>query len=123
MKAIDFLELVHKELKHLKENATSEEISNLNFNLLDVLCPYSCVYGQMTGRYDSRRAIELKPCECFCFISDTMDTFREWLPKNNEYSSEKENKFSHLECYIALKGAKNEEVIQYLKGEIDEITL
>jgi len=58
------IELVTKEAINLKANATQEELDNLNFNCLLPSDSTQCIYGQMTGNCDSKRAVELIRLSC-----------------------------------------------------------
>ena len=59
-------EQVKEEALHLRQNATEQELAKLNYYELRAADPSSCIYGQMTGWSDSKRAKELKihvtPC-------------------------------------------------------------
>ena len=59
-----FKGLVEKEARLLKENATVEELSKLNFDTLDADHRGHCIYGQMTGNCDSYRSLELMKDTC-----------------------------------------------------------
>lgn len=52
-------DLVIKEAITLREQATQEELDNLNFSNLDGSHDHECIYGQMTGYCSSPRALSL----------------------------------------------------------------
>lgn len=65
-------DLVKKEAKNLRQNATEQELERLNLRLLDSNCIKSCVYGQMTGDCLNERANELI-LRCATKIYDTTE--------------------------------------------------
>lgn len=52
-------ERVIEEAFNLKKYATPEELRRLNIENLNPLSVYECIYGQMTGSCNSKRALEL----------------------------------------------------------------
>ncbi len=134
-----FLADVMHEIEMLKKHATPEEIGRLDFNNFRPSGITSCIYGQMTYKCTSDRAKELMGASCIrqmklssgCtdlnqkgfetisgMINGPYDS-RTW----NRYGSRDWSYLSALEGYINLKGAKNKEIISYLKGEIPKLTL
>lgn len=122
-------QLVKKEAKALLTHATKEERESLDFNNLDPDHKSRCIYGQMTGRCTSKRASQLirKSCEKVYRFGEAgpidedavlsgkprknrNDNLHSWLPEPLEY-------FSPIEVYILNPGAKNKELIEYLRGE------
>lgn len=121
----DFYQMVIEEAQHLREHATDEEKSKLDFDKLRVSSVVLCIYGQMTGVCNSPRAKELfsktfedigmscdedvrKGCTTFRELTNMMDV----EAVDDEYAA-----WSPIEVYITLKGSKNENLIQYIKGE------
>lgn len=50
------VDAVYIEAAKLKENATKEELAKLDFDTFSSSSPDECIYGQVTGSCDSRRA-------------------------------------------------------------------
>ena len=113
----DFHQMVLEEANHLRKHATDEEKSNLDFDNLDILSPRYCIYGKMTGNCDSNRAIEL--------YKKTLGGVQEEFKSFSEYKDHGTFEGSHyqfrtpIEIYITIEGSKNEQLIKYIKGEID----
>lgn len=140
-----FIEDVKKEARALKENATKEETSRLDFDDLDPNSPTRCVYGQMTGSCQNDRAVDLiKKC-CVRVIHNCIDDF-DGAPRpmsviskhvngkvpedfrDNRHDSsnnifESITYLSPLETYIASPFGKNANLIAYLKGERNDLVL
>jgi len=118
-----FLKKVLAEVANIKANATKKEIANLNANLLDPMTRTMCIYGLMTGDCTSDRAIELTP-KIYSDVGLPNTTFTEkqrkgcfTKPQSLLYS------FTPLEIYITMKGAKTNEIIQFIKGKINTLKL
>lgn len=145
-----FLADVMQEINTLRTIATEKEKSNLNFDSLNAIYADKCIYGQLTGRCDSERAKKLMDKACIRVMNlnagiddffkegnylkeESRNTFskisglvngenkgqswvKHWTKRNYKY-------LSVLEAYILLKGAKNKQVIEYIKGEINSLTL
>jgi len=123
MKKLEFLTLVREEIENIKTHATPEEISNLDFNKFNPTIISQCIYGQMTGCCFSDRARELQPKIYNTDLTCIGDTFRyiKYLLVKGEIQDYKD--YTTLEMYIPMKGAKNKQIIQYLKGERKTLTL
>jgi len=136
----EFLDDVMHEINMLKKHATKEEKENLDFLEFNPLYPTRCIYGQLTGNCANKRAKDLMDKSCIRVMSleDGVDelrnkTFNKIKNKiNGKYTQQTwedvaDSRFyshlSSLEGYIALKNAKNEQILQYIKGEIDTIKL
>jgi len=139
-----FLEEVAKEAEAIKQKATKREIDRLSFRRLCPAKTDTCIYGMMTGDCYSQRAAEL-------IIACTPRYFQyPVMPASWEYEADKisfkrisENangeevvgfladrmsriftvNYSALEVYILWKEAKNENLIAYLRDEIDTLIL
>ncbi len=141
-KKADFLQAVMHEINMLKQHATPEELSKLDFGNLNGAFATTCIYGQMTGDCTTRRAKELMDASCIRvmdinFIQKDIDIDDPDFNVNGAYTGQSWQPFeegfdriyrtyrymSVLEAYIITKDAKNEEVIKYLKGEIDTLIL
>lgn len=121
----------------LKQHATGEEKENLDFELFDASNVDECIYGQMTGHCQSKRANELMALACkrifheqhkwkegatFQKASATLNgAFKAamWTGENRRNF----NYISALEGYLMLKGAKNAEIIAYIKGKSETLEL
>lgn len=119
----DFHQMVLDEANHLRKHATDEEKSKLDFKILSVNSGERCIYGQMTGSCVSDRACELFQktfrmigSECQEIERKGCTTYTEWLIEEDNYYK---LDFSPIEVYITLKGSKNKQLIQYIKGEIN----
>ncbi len=147
MKKVDFLKDVMHEIDALKKNATKKELARLDFDAFDFSTVRDCIYGQMTGNCASARAKRLMDKSCvrvmclddgvrelkertFTEISDLINGSNEgqgWVDDGGHFSfSGSSRNFRHLsvlEAYIMLKGSKNKQIIQYLKGEIETLSL
>ena len=123
MKKVDFLNQVMRELKHIKQNATQEEIGNLNLNSFDPRSKYDCIYGQMTGKCNSFRAKQLTPKTYCVDIPSIGDTFIKSKRHGLLVTKNKGGYYTPLEMYIPMKNSKKEQIIQYLKGEKATLTL
>lgn len=78
-----------------------------------------CVYGLLTGRCDSPRALELMP-KSFMFLTN----FGACGIGFDNHSFDKGFKFTALEKYLVMVNREmHKKIIQYLKGEISEIEL
>ena len=120
MKKKEFLEMVMTEIETIKERATPEEIGKLDFESLRVQTPKLCIYGQMTGHCQSERANEISH-KVFAHIAIDENFNQLSFTKWEKHVSGKH--VTSLEVYITMKGAKNKQVIQYLKGEINTLKL
>lgn len=103
----EFLKEVVWELDEIKKNATKEEISKLNFKDFNHSIVFNCIYGQLTGVSNSDRAKEIVPKKY---------TFLDGYEKGSMWTA--------LEKYLFIVGKrKHYQIIQYLKGEIQEIKI
>lgn len=133
-----FLADVRTEVEALKTNAKPSELARLNFESFNPRKQDRCIYGQITGDCSSSRAKELmdKGCvrvtkgisgvealhhEDFKNIKENINgeyTGQGWHSGWREYTH-----LSMVETYICLNGAKPENIIKYLKGEVDKLVL
>lgn len=115
-----FIKKVQKELEKIKEKATKEEISKLDFNSFRHDSQIACIYGQMTGDCDSPRAVEIKK-KTFKEI-DGFGNNSGYSFKNQDFQKGKE--FTALEKYLFMvDSTQHKALIQYLKGETNKIDL
>ena len=109
-----FLLEVEKEIEHIKENATKEELNNLSYSQFDHDSTISCLYGLLTGYCDSDRARKLNK-KSFAFGFNE-DNFKEAL------KSEEGNTFTHLEIYLFYcDDDTHKNIIDYLKGDVETL--
>ncbi len=128
----EYLSNAMQEIEALKKHATKEEIENLDFETFDPRAYSKCIYGQMTGDCHSSRALRLiRKCTpvvineiggFYSVFSDIKENINGKPTRKNIHSNGRRF-FSTLENYIVLIGAKNEEIIQYLKGETKTLKL
>lgn len=97
----------------------------------------NCIYGQMTGSCQSRRSKELMDASCIRVLKENVlsgdgiefKTLKTAI--NGEYTGQdwySEGRrsldyLSSLEGYINLRDAKNAQIIQYIKDEINTLKL
>ena len=91
------IQSVITEIETIKEHATDEEKARLNWGTFDPSDSTLCIYGQMTGDCCSTRSFEFLKLsgddDCRCY----------------------------LEAYIMDYPKHNQQILQYLKGEITEL--
>lgn len=141
-----FLKDVTHEVTMLKQHATIVELSELNFDTLQPSNTRRCIYGQLTGVCNSKRAKDLMDSCCIKVMDNiTLGTIQgvdidfPTFKINGEYAGQTWStsiKFNNmqvkyrmygylsaLEAYIVTKDAKNEHIIQFLRGEVSELNL
>lgn len=148
MKKEQFLKDVMHEIEMIKLHADQEEKNRLDFGSFNPEYATDCIYGQMTGSCRSARAKKLMELSCIRVMDIDNSNFTRGISIedddfqiNGEYTGQtwgesyisgSEGTFrwgrdfrylSALEGYIFSKEAKNEEIIKYLKGEIDTLEL
>ena len=113
-------DLVIKEADNIKKFATKEEIGKLNFETLDPTHLKLCIYGQMTGDCDSDRARYLLNK---CTKPYSMDIEKDSPRSNSKYfpNTHKRFSFSPIEYAISNHPKHNNQLIKYLKGEVETI--
>lgn len=134
---------VRKEAEALRVHATKEERERLKFDELDVLSKRRCIYGQMTFDCFSDRAAHLiSACTQRYFKPDVMvrddddllavttDSILSHANGNEVENFIKERTdllssahYSAIEAYILLPEARNENLIAFLRGETETLTL
>lgn len=115
-------ELVKKEAANLRENATKNELARLNFTSLLPNSKQKCVYGQMTGECNSRRATELiTQCCKRVFENDysLVDNIQAAPLNGSPVGKSRSSFWSPIEVFIIQhnNSLNNKELISYLKGE------
>jgi hypothetical protein len=118
--------LVVDEAKNLLIHATSEERDLLEFRLLDPDNQFRCIYGQMAeGCYSDRATDLIKLCavpysfglDVDGFSPATSNVFTSGFARS--YSAI----FSPIEFYISTPSAKNDVLIEFLRGERETLTV
>ncbi len=116
---------VLREANNLKKYATKEELQRLNIELLVPKFQTACIYGQMTGDCYSPRASELIH-KCAVPVAAQPSVFylypvrnwvRRWWRGITGYDRGNYRLFTAIEAYITAPGAKNHNLIKYLRGE------
>lgn len=123
---------VRKEAEALKIHATAEERGRLDierFKPSDTTC---CIYGLVAFGCHTKRAAELiDKCAVrhFDYLPDDGSELNRYLAdKPKDFIYERINKlsgftFSAIEAYILLPETNNLNLIAYLRGETDTLTL
>lgn len=130
---------VRKEAEALKVHATSEERGKLFYKKLDPKTISHCIYGLMTGSCNSERAATLiNACACryvadACLADIEEDGFeriqrrvngaivKDFIKERTEFEIVRH--YSAIEAYILLPEAKNANLIAFLRGETETLTL
>lgn len=115
MITVELKELVKQEADKLKEFAIKEELNRLDFKTLTPERIDLCIYGQMTGDCFSDRSFDLVR-KCSTPFSATRSFYSPSEARNVYYAPPGRRPFSPIEFYISQRGAKNENLINYLKG-------
>lgn len=119
-------EKVIQEATKLKTCATKEELKRLDFRTFAPDKKQYCIYGQLTGNCFSDRALELLNCCAIpysCRITSYQRT-RAKFNENNRKNNDSDNwVFSAIEYYICRNGARNSNLLSFLKGKRKTLTL
>jgi hypothetical protein len=131
-----FIEDVKKEARALRKHATKEELANLDFESFNPIDEHRCVYGQMTGDCSSNRAHALIAKCCIRLVDNLVfarngrklgKSINGKVESTNQLDATRKQGFmrylSQLEAYIQMAGAKNKNLIAYLKGERNDLVL
>lgn len=114
-----FIEDVKKEAMALRKHATKEELDRLDFYTLDPQSPTRCTYGQLSGDCDNDRASELiKACAPVLFAAH--DFYAQYPLPIEKFLT---YRWSPIEIYINRDYAKNKNLIDYLKGNRNDLVL
>lgn len=147
-----FIADVTKEVKALKKHATKEELQNLDFNEFDPDKKEQCIYGQITGYCQSKRASELIFNCCVRFVRNDLEiddkgfeaikeavngafvgrkkSLRSLINNRNKHCkfnnwglNTEIGHLSAIESYILLPEANNKNLISFLKGNTNKLVL
>ena len=109
---------VRKEAEALRAHATKDERERLDIDKLDPANIYLCIYGMCTGNCESDRASQLiKKCAPIYITSESDPNHMKTTTEFRGYH------WSPIEYYIGFPEAKNANLISYLRGETDTLTL
>ena len=110
----ELLALVIAEAVKIKAEATPEEIARLNVKTLKPSKYNKCFYGQLSGGHywnerckELRRLVETYSVELVTYIE----------PMSMYYG------FTPIEFYIARRGADRKAIIDFVKGETNNLLL
>ena|SRR5688572_14020838 len=131
-----FIEDVKTEARALRKHATKKELEKLDFESFNPKDEHQCVYGQMTGDCSSNRAHALI-AECCIRLVDNIvfggNCRRIGKAVNGTVESIHQldaarkrglmKYLSQLEAYIQIPTAKNKNLIDYLKGNRNDLVL
>ena len=116
-------QLVIEEATKLKKHATQEELNELDFNSLNPGRIDLCVYGQMTGNCHTKRAEELMRTCCKRVYNTDAGSVRNCSVNGSPENKRRDYFWSPIEVFIDQyrnqKNGNNEQLIKFLKGEID----
>jgi len=120
-------QLVIEEATNLRKYTTKKELKQLSFDKLDTQSRIACIYGQLTGNCDSSRARELMNRSCARVYKRNHHwgaTIKD-CSVNGSITKEMSRTyfFSPIEVFIDQsrnkKNGNNEQLIKFIKGEID----
>lgn len=116
----NYLNKVKKEIYNIKKYATEEELSRLNFDTLAPDYYENCIYGQMTGSCFSIRGTELVIlcCRTTTSFKEISDTYVQNVKPRKTMLAH-----SYLEHYIYNYSSNNKHIIDFLRGEVDKLTI
>jgi len=122
------LTYVQQEIDNLREYATDEQKSKLDFSNFDPDKVHYCIYGQMTGNCYSQEAIKLmKKCLVKGVLVGSDPLVSEIIPRYKFPFSRRHSliyrRHSVLENFIVFYPENNEDIIKYIKGDINELNL
>lgn len=142
-KRANFLKDVRHEIEMLREHTTEAEKSKLDFHLFNPHFKSKCIYGQLTGSCESVRAKELMDKCCIKVMNLKESYFLAYSPSvdderfviNGKYDGQTWGNYfdglfirsysymSALEAYIFTDNCDAKDVMDYIKGEIDNLEL
>lgn len=114
MKKREFVKMVIDEIEAIKVRATDEEKSKLDFSKFNHRNIRDCIYGQMTGSCDSKRAKEIMGKKFEDIEPEVI------ISKLSSFESQSFNIgswFTSLEKYLYMVGPEvHLDIIEYIKG-------
>lgn len=137
-----FIWEVINEAVALRQHATRAELASLDFGSFDPMWPSSCIYGQATGTCFGKRASQLISLCCPRYFhsgaiirDNTLNTIvrnvngtevpnlEQIRANGRKFFSNTTMYYSAIEAYIVMRGAKNKNLIAYLRGETEELDI
>lgn len=138
-----FIWEVINEAVALRQHATRAELASLDFESFDPMWPSSCIYGQATGNCFSTRASQLIVLCCPRYFypaaiknenalkaivrnanGTEVPNFKQIRAEGRRsFHSSETMYYSAIEAYIVMRGAKNGNLIAYLRGETEELDI
>ncbi len=124
-------ELARIEVENIKQHATKKEISKLNIETFDPNDHGECIYGQMTGSCNSKRAMNLI-IECCNKVLSTEGMDENILDrcilngeprKLEDFNDRIDYYVSPVESLIYRQKTAGPKIIKYLKGETETLKL
>lgn len=119
------IELVEEEAKALRKNTTKKERNNLNFKNFNPNSVSRCVYGQLAGDCDNKRAHKLLK-QCAPLVYGRADTGRGIAGSISSETSKpiirrRSQWWSPIEVYVAYNETRaesklNSKLLSYLRG-------
>lgn len=133
MELDEILGLTKQDAITLKEKLTQADKEKLDYSNLNPFDPRRCLFGQLTGRYDSDLAKELLPKSIFITLTGGfLENSQLTMIKNSRVDYSKINytpsRYASLEnlktstpieVYLMLK-TNSEDLYKFIKDEIDE---
>ncbi len=125
IKKKDFLIEVMQEIEIIKKKATPEEKGRLAIADFDVDRSMKCIYGLMTGYCNSTRARDIMQKKYRWTGSGKVATGLSFSKHSFELKNDKETfNYTALEKYLfMIDRSKTEDIINYIKGETENLTL
>jgi hypothetical protein len=124
MKKTVFLAAVAAEIKRIKRRATEDEINKLNFKGFKHWHADNCIYGQMTGVCNSKRAIEIMPKKYDRITADydRMNSLNKAAFEHQDFN--KGDSITALEKYLYMcNKPTHKHIIDFLKGKTDTLVI
>lgn len=124
MKKSVFLIAVIAEIKRIKRLATDEEIAKLNFSRFEHWSSCDCIYGQMTGHCDSKRANEIMPKKFADVDAEHSTIHVNHKYKFSDQSFKKGTYFTALEKYLYMcPKTTHKHIFDFLKGKTKTLVI
>lgn len=113
---------VIEESTKLRQNARPSERARLNYFELSPQNTFLCIYGQMTGNCFSRRSSVLLE---LCAVPYSSSLERSRNPNLDSFPKFRyaRDTFSAIEFYIVQPKAKNKKLVEFIRGEINDLQL
>lgn len=113
---------VIKEATKLRQHALPSERAQLDYFKLSPQNTLLCIYGQMTGNCFSRRSSVLLELCAVPYSSNLKQSRKPYFVSFSKFRYARDT-YSAIEFYIAQPKAKNKKLIEFIRGEIDDLQL